>query len=307
MVRAEFYVFSIIIESSHLPLLKFALILSLISKLMVTCLDDRMVNTRNVRNGVENSQGNGNPPPLPSLAQAIASILESRDEQTELLRHLVANSTHGGNGVRNAPAPAPTTYSGFTATHPLLCIEAGEPLEADHWLQVMESKFMLLCCTEVQKTLFATQQLWGDTSAWWANYTATRPMNYHVSWAEFHNAFHAYYIPAGVMRKKRQEFMDLKQGGRSVHDYSKQFNHLAQYTLDQADTDEKKKDRFMIGLSTKLQERMALNTRGRFPEFISNVMITDDAICTHKETKKRASAAAMGSPPTSASAPAGST
>jgi hypothetical protein len=23
--------------------------------------------------------------------------------------------------------------------------------------------------------------------------------------------------------------MDLKQGGRSVHDYSKQFNHLAQY------------------------------------------------------------------------------
>jgi hypothetical protein len=44
------------------------------------------VNTRNVRNGAENSQGNGNPPPLPCLAQAIASILESHDEQTELLR-----------------------------------------------------------------------------------------------------------------------------------------------------------------------------------------------------------------------------
>jgi hypothetical protein len=29
------------------------------------------------------------------------------------------------------------------------------------------------------------------------------------------------------MRKKRQEIIDLKQGGRSVHDYSKQFNHLA--------------------------------------------------------------------------------
>jgi hypothetical protein len=37
-----------------------------------------------------------------------------------------------------------------------------------------------------------------------------------------------------------------------MHDYSKQFNHLAQYELDQMDTDEKKKDRFMIGLSTKL-------------------------------------------------------
>jgi hypothetical protein len=73
------------------------------------------------------------------------------------------------------------------------------------------------------------------------------------------------------MRKKRQEFMDLKQGGRYVHDYSKQFNHLAQYAPDQVDTDEK--DRFMISLSTKLQEHMALNTGGTFPEFVSNVMI----------------------------------
>jgi hypothetical protein len=141
-------------ELSSLPLLKFALVLSLISKLIVTCLDDRMVNTRNVQNGAENSQGNGNPPPPPSLAQAIASILESRDEQTELLRQVVANSTHGGNGVRNAPAPAPTTYSDFTATHPPLFTKAGEPLEVDHWLRVMESKFGLLRCTEVQKTLF---------------------------------------------------------------------------------------------------------------------------------------------------------
>jgi hypothetical protein len=43
--------------------------------------------------------------------------------------------------------------------HLLLFSEAGEPLEADHWLRVMESKFGLLRCTEVQKTLFAMQQL----------------------------------------------------------------------------------------------------------------------------------------------------
>jgi hypothetical protein len=86
MVRTEFTVFSVIIEMSPLPLLKFAIMLSLISKLMVTYLDDRMVNTLNVQNGAENSQGNGKPPPPPSLAQAIASILESNDELTELLR-----------------------------------------------------------------------------------------------------------------------------------------------------------------------------------------------------------------------------
>jgi hypothetical protein len=91
----------------------------------------------------------------------------------------------------------------------------------------MESKLGLLRCIEVQNTLFAAQQLWGDASVWWANYTATRPTDYQVLWDEFRDAFRAHYIPTGVMRKKRQEFMDLKQGGRSVHDYSKKFNHLA--------------------------------------------------------------------------------
>jgi hypothetical protein len=77
-----------------------------------------------------------------------------------------------------------------------------------------------------------------------------------------------------------------------------QFNHLAQYAPDQVDTDEKKKDRFMIGLSTKLQECMTLNTGGAFPEFVSNVMIVDDAIRAHKETNKRmAVAAPSGSAP----------
>jgi hypothetical protein len=37
-----------------------------------------------------------------------------------------------------------------------------------------------------------------------------------------------------------------------VHDYSKLFGHLAQYVPEQVDTDEKKKNRFMNGLSTKL-------------------------------------------------------
>jgi hypothetical protein len=52
-------------------------------------------------------------------------------------------------------------------------------------------------------------------------------VDYQVPWTEFHNAFRAHHIPAGMMMKKHQKFMDLKQGGRSVHDYSKLFNHLA--------------------------------------------------------------------------------
>jgi hypothetical protein len=66
----------------------------------------------------------------------------------------------GGRGARNALAPTPTTYGDFATTHPLLFTEAGEPLKADHWLRVIESKFGLLHCTKVQKTLRRAAATW---------------------------------------------------------------------------------------------------------------------------------------------------
>jgi hypothetical protein len=56
---------------------------------------------------------------------------------------------------------------------------------------------------------------------------------------------------------------------------------------EQVDTDEKKKDCFMNGLSTKLQECLALSMGDTFPDFVSNAIIADDKICAHKEGKKR--------------------
>jgi hypothetical protein len=186
-----------------------------------------MVNTHNGRGDARAAQPNGNPPPPPTLAQAIASILESRDEQTELLHQLMNNSARGGNGVRNAQGQAPTTYAKFLATCPPTFAEAGEPLEADHWLRTIESKFGLLHGTEHQKTLFAAQQLLGNAGAWWANFTAALPANHQVQRAEFCETFRAQHILAGIMLTKHQESMDPRQGERSVHDYSKLFNHLA--------------------------------------------------------------------------------
>jgi hypothetical protein len=54
----------------------------------------------------------------------------------------------------------------------------------------------------------------------------------------------------------------------------------------------------MNGLSTKLQERLALNAHWIFLELVSNAIIVDDAIYAHKESKKKkALAAPYGSAP----------
>jgi hypothetical protein len=122
-----------------------------------------------------------------------------------------------------------TSYTDFLATHPTMFAEAIDPLEADNWLCIIESKFGLLHCSEIQKTLFVAQQLRGPMSAWWANFTATIQDGHQVPWAEFRMAFRGHHIPAGLMARKLHEFLHLQQGSRSVYEYSNKFNHLSQY------------------------------------------------------------------------------
>jgi hypothetical protein len=43
------------------------------------------------------------------------------------------------------------SYTDFLVTHPLMFAEAIDPLEADNWLRIIESKIGLLHCTEIQK------------------------------------------------------------------------------------------------------------------------------------------------------------
>jgi hypothetical protein len=119
-----------------------------------------------------------------------------------------------------------------------------------------------------------------------------------VQWAEFREASCVQHILAGIMKSKHREFLDLQQRNQSVYVYSKMFNHLAQYAPEQVDTDEKKKYRFMNGLSTKLQEHLVLHTDWAFLELMSNAIIVDDANYAHQESKKKkALAASTGNAP----------
>jgi hypothetical protein len=128
------------------------------------------------------------------------------------------------------------------------------PLEANHWLRVTESKFKLLHCSKFQKTLFVAQQLRGSASAWWATYTTAIRDNHQVSWNEFCTAFREHHILAGIMCRKLWEFLDLQQGTDSVYEYIEKFNYLAQYGTHHVDTDDKKAELFRRGLSLPLQD-----------------------------------------------------
>jgi hypothetical protein len=68
----------------------------------VNHLHNSMVSARDGSADTETPQSGGRSSPPPTLTQVIASIRESREEQTELLHLLVTNSNRDGTMVGNA-------------------------------------------------------------------------------------------------------------------------------------------------------------------------------------------------------------
>jgi hypothetical protein len=144
-----------------------------------------------------------NPPPVPpTLAEAIAALVNASTDNTRFLREMAGNifQQHGGRAPPQGPRE--TTYLEFSETQPPLFIKAEEPLEADEWVRVMEQKFGLIRCTETQKPLFAAQQLRGSTSTWWATISAIQPAGHQITWEELKLAFREHYVPEGVLHMK---------------------------------------------------------------------------------------------------------
>jgi hypothetical protein len=199
-----------------------------------------------------------NPPPVPpTLAEAIAALVNTTANNTRLLCEMAGNQFQQYGGRAPPQGPRETSYLDFSETRPPLFVKVEDPLEADGWIRVMEQKFRLIRCTETQKPLFAAQQLRGPASTWWGNFMAVQPTGHQVTWDEFKLAFREHYIPEGVLHMKQEEFIRLKQGGDTMMQYLNKFNHLSQYANDQVNTDLKKKNCFMRGLNDRLQRKMA--------------------------------------------------
>jgi hypothetical protein len=73
-----------------------------------------------------------------------------------------------------------------------------------------------------------------------------------INWSEFRDAFCAHHVPHGVIKLKKKEFQDLKQGSMSVNEYITKFTQLSCYAPHEVDTDEKKHECFLNGLNDGL-------------------------------------------------------
>ena len=123
-------------------------------------------------------------------AEMMAELLTARRESARAMEIMAqaiagfARGGHGGNGGNESGArrpKGPSSYQDFFKTHPPTFTLTDEPLEAEHWLRILEQKFLLLNVADEQKVRFAAQQLLGSASVWWDTFHAMQQPDHSVT------------------------------------------------------------------------------------------------------------------------------
>jgi hypothetical protein len=111
-------------------------------------------------------------------------------------------------------------------------------MDADDWLKSVEKKLQVVQCNNREKVLLASHQLFGPAANWWDAYMEVHEEPESINWPEFRDALHAHHVPQGVIKLKKKEFQDMKQG--SMNEYITKFTQPFRYAPHEVDTNEKK-------------------------------------------------------------------
>jgi hypothetical protein len=125
-------------------------------------------------------------------------------------------------------------------------------MDTDDWLKSVEKKLQVVQCNNREKVLLASHQLSGPTADLWDAYVESHEELERINWPEFRAAFCAHHVPQGVIKLRKKEFHDLKQGSMSVNEYVTKFTQLSRYAPHEVNTNEKKHECFLNGLNDGL-------------------------------------------------------
>jgi hypothetical protein len=238
-----------------------------------------MARTRNNIYGENNNAGNSPPPTLEQVLMMQAQMLQTL-QQTMV------------NMQQNQQAPQPQQrdeFGDFQRIKPPCFSHCVEPMDADDWLKTVEKKLQIVQCNNREKVLLASHQLIGPTADWWDAYVEAHEEPDSINWNEFNAIFHSHHVPEGIMKLKKREFEDLKQGSMTVSEYVTRFTELSRYALNNVDTDEKKQYCFLNGLNDRLAYALEDRNFENFQGMVNKALVLENhrGMMEHKHKQER--------------------
>ncbi|XP_012439773.2 uncharacterized protein LOC105765301 [Gossypium raimondii] len=131
----------------------------------------------------------------------------------------------------NETLVSPATETGFQsrlARDDALSVTGFAPTVIEYLLEATESIMNDIDCTPEQKLKGAVSVLRDEAYQWWLSVEeGTQPGR--QNWDYFKTAFQAKYVGASYVDARKREFMNLKQGDKSVAEYEDEFFRFSRY------------------------------------------------------------------------------
>jgi hypothetical protein len=89
-------------------------------------------------------------------------------------------------------------------------------------------------------------------------------------------AFRSHHAPQGVIKLKKKEFQDLKQGSITVSEYITCFTQLSRYAPNDVDTNEKKQECFLNGLDDGLAYALEAHDFENFQTMVNKALVLEN-------------------------------
>ncbi|XP_042449062.1 uncharacterized protein LOC122033989 [Zingiber officinale] len=182
------------------------------------------------------------------------------------------------------PIPTATSWAKDRARIPLLARSVKDrftlfygvpdPSVARSWLGNVEDTFEYLSCTEEEKAELAAYHLRDQAVTWWKMQRSLFG-DQSITWTLFRDSFERQYFPAPYRMARRQEFLSLKQGDRSVMEYNAEFNRLAEYCPQFVAQDSDLLDQFTQGLAAYIRIRMSGFTPSTYREALDRALMIE--------------------------------
>jgi hypothetical protein len=137
--------------------------------------------------------------------------------------------------------------------------------------------------------MLASHQLIGPAADWWDAYVEAHEEPDSINWNEFKAVFRSHHVPEGIMKLKKKEFEDLKQGSMTMSEYVTRFTQLSRYAPNNMDTDEKKQDCFLNGLNDGLAYALEACDFENFQGMVNKALVLENrrGMMEHKRKQER--------------------
>jgi hypothetical protein len=106
---------------------------------------------------------------------------------------------------------------------------------------------------------------------------------------EFKRVLQSHHLPQGIIKLKKKECEDLKQGSMTASEYVTRFTQLSRYAPNNVDTDEKKQDYFFNGLNDGLAYTLEAHDFENFKGMVNKALVLENRrwMMEHKRKQER--------------------